>query len=84
LTILNSGEEDFRRIEGVIHTAKEGVILEECDGCQLAIGRHKLVHDFNDFYGGIPSPEIGIGGEHEHIVDSIFEHVVACSLDVLV
>ncbi len=77
-------EEDFRCVEGGIHTAKEGVILEKCNGCWSAVGCHELVHDFDNFHGRVLLCEIGIGGELECIVDAVIEPVVACLLDVLV
>ncbi len=58
--------------------------LEERSGCRASVCCRHLFHDFDDFHRWIPSREVGVRGELECVVDGFVEHVVACSLDVLV
>ena len=48
------------------------------------MGVGHLLHDVDDFHRWIPSREVGVRGELECVVDGFVEHVVACSLYVLV
>ncbi len=54
LAILNTVEEYFWCIQWEVHTAKQCVVLEDCNGSWAAMTGCQLFEDLLDLHGGVP------------------------------